>query len=59
MNRQITTQDVLYQLYNMFIMRGVPDYIRYDNGNECAAHAVREYLAKVLVKILIIEAGSP
>jgi len=58
-NRQITAQDVLSQLYNLFIMRGVPEHIRSDNGTEFTANAVREWLAKVGVKTLFIEPGSP
>jgi len=58
-NRQITAQDVLSQLYNLFIMRGVPEHIRSDNGTEFTAHAVREWLANVGVKTLFIEPGSP
>jgi transposase InsO family protein len=56
---QITAQDVLNQLYSLFIMRGVPDHIRSDNGSEFTAKAVREWLAKVGVKTLFIEPGSP
>jgi len=33
-NHQITAQDVLNQLYSLFIMRGVPDYLRSDNGSD-------------------------
>jgi transposase InsO family protein len=58
-NRQITSQDVLSQLYKLFIMRGVPEHIRSDNGTEFTAKAVREWLAKVGVKTLFIEPGSP
>lgn len=39
--------------------RGVPDYIRSDNGSEFTAKAVRQWLAKVGVKTLFIEPGSP
>ena len=56
---QLTAQDVLNQLYSLFIMRGVPDHIRSDNGSEFTAKAVREWLAKVGVKTLFIEPGSP
>jgi transposase InsO family protein len=56
---QITAQDVLNQLYILFIMRGVPDHIRSDNGSEFTAKAVREWLAKVGVKTLFIEPSSP
>lgn len=58
-SHQITAQDVLNQLYSLFIMRGVPDHIRSDNGSEFTAKAVREWLANVGVKTLFIESGSP
>jgi len=51
-NRQTTAQDVLSQLYNLFIMRGILEHIRSDNGTEVTANAVRKWLAKVGVKTL-------
>ena len=38
---------------------GAPDYIRSDNGPEFTAEAVRAWLARVGVKTLFIEPGSP
>lgn len=58
-NRQITAQDVLSQLYNLFIMRGVPEHIRSDNGTEFTSNTVREWLAKFGVKTFFIEPGRP
>jgi transposase InsO family protein len=58
-SRQITAHDVLSQLYKLFIMRGVPEHIRSDNGTEFTATVVREWLARVGVKTLYIEPGSP
>jgi transposase InsO family protein len=40
-HRRITAQDVLNQLCTLFLIRGVPDHIRSDNGHEFTA-AVRE-----------------
>jgi putative transposase len=40
-NRHLTAQDVLSQLYSLFIMRGVPEHIRSDNGSEFTAKVVR------------------
>jgi putative transposase len=57
--RQINSQDVLDQLYNLFIHRGVPEYIRSDNGPEFTAKAVREWLGRLEVGTLFIEPGSP
>ena len=38
----------------LFILKGVPDHIRSDNGPEMTAAAVREWLGKVGVKTLYI-----
>ena len=58
-NRRITSQDVIEQLYDLFLIRGVPEYIRSDNGPEFTAKAIRNWLNQVGVKTLFIELGSP
>src|SRR6202158_6495240 len=40
-------------------MRGVPEYIRSDNGAEMTAKIVRNWLTQVGAKTLFIELGSP
>ena len=57
--RGLTSQDVLARLAELFVYRGVPEHIRSDNGPEFTAHAVREWLARMGVKTLYIEPGSP
>jgi transposase InsO family protein len=57
--RRLTSEDVLERLSDLFVCRGVPDYIRSDNGPEFTATRVREWLARVEVKTLFIEPGSP
>ena len=57
--RRLTSEDVLERLSDLFVRRGVPDYIRSDNGPEFTATRVREWLARVQVKTLFIEPGSP
>lgn len=57
--RRIRSQDVLDQLYDLFISRDIPEYIRSDNGPEFTAKAVRQWLAKIGVGTLFIEPGSP
>ena len=57
--RQISSQDVLDRLYSLFIYRGVPEFIRSDNGPEFTAKAVREWLGRIGVRTLFIEPGSP
>ncbi len=57
--RRITSGDVLEQLYELFLLRGIPEHIRSDNGPEFTAEAVRKWLNRVGVKTLYIEPGSP
>jgi len=35
--RRITCQDVIDQLFNLFVLRGIPEHIRSDNGTEFTA----------------------
>jgi len=57
--RSIKTEDVIEQLADLFILKGVPEHIRSDNGPEFTAKAVREWLNNLQVKTLYIEPGSP
>ena len=57
--RQMNHQDVLDLLAELFVDRGVPQYIRSDNGSEFTAQAVRDWLRAVGVRTLYIEPGSP
>ena len=57
--RQMNHQDVLDLLAELFVDRGVPEYIRSDNGSEFTAQAVRDWLKAVGVRTLYIEPGSP
>ena len=43
----------------LFRSRGVPGYVRSDNGPEFTATAVREWLGRVGATTLYIEPGSP
>ena len=58
-NRRITSQDVIDQLFQLIIFRGIPEHIRSDNGPEFTAKAVRGWLDRIGVKTLFIEPGSP
>ena len=58
-DRSIKSEDVLNQLFNLFIFRGIPEHIRSDNGPEFTAKAVRKWLNQMEVKTLYIEPGSP
>ena len=57
--RRLRSQNVLDQLYELFIRRGIPEYIRSDNGPEFTAKVVREWLVDLGVSTLFIEPGSP
>ena len=57
--RRITKDDVLERLADLFVRRGVPKYIRSDNGPEFTAQAVRDWLEDLGVTTLYIEPGSP
>jgi len=57
--RKLTSEDVLERLTDLFILRGVPHYLRSDNGSEFTARAVRSWLERAEVKTLYIEPGSP
>jgi putative transposase len=57
--RRIRHQDVLDQLYELFLRRGTPQYISSDNAPEFTAKAVREWLTNFGVTTLFIEPGSP
>jgi transposase InsO family protein len=57
--RRLTSEDVIDRLFNLFVLRGIPEHIRSDNGPEFTAKAVRKWLARIGVKTLFIEPGSP
>lgn len=58
-DRSITSDRVLDVLVHLFLTRGVPRYIRCDNGPEFVAHAIRDHLEQTGVGALYIEPGSP
>lgn len=58
-DRRLRSTDVIDVLSDLFILRGVPDHIRSDNGPEFIAKAVREWIVAVGAKTAYIEPGSP
>ncbi len=58
-DRHISSQDVIDQLFYLFVFRGIPEHIRSDNGPEFTSKAIRRWLNKLGVKTLFIEPGSP
>jgi putative transposase len=57
--RKIKSEDVIDQLFSLFVFRGMPEHIRSDNGPEFTARAVRKWLGRLGVKTLFIEPDSP
>lgn len=57
--RRLRSDDVLHCLADLFVEHGPPDHIRSDNGSEFTAEAVRTWLARIGVRTLFIEPGSP
>ena len=57
--RSIKSDDVLHTLSNLFLIYGVPENIRSDNGPEFTAKTVRRWLQRIGVKTAFIEPGSP
>jgi putative transposase len=58
-NRKLKSPDVIDVLADLFILRGVPDLIRSDNGAEFTAKAVQDWISAVGAKTAYIEPGSP
>lgn len=57
--RNITSEDVLDTLAELFAMRGVPQAIRSDNGPEFVAQAIQTWLARLQINALYVAPGSP
>jgi putative transposase len=57
--RRLNSTDVINALTDLFIIRGIPVYIRSDNGPEFVAEAVRNWIKAVGAKTAYIEPGSP
>jgi len=57
--RKLNSIDVVNALTDLFILRGVPAFIRSDNGPEFIAQIVRDWIAAVGTKTAYIEPGSP
>lgn len=57
--RRLNSTDVLETLADLMIMRGLPAYVRSDNGPEFIAITLREWIAAVGAQTAYIEPGSP
>ena len=52
-DRHINSQDVIDQLFNLFVFRGIPEHIRSDNDPEFTAKAIRNWLSPLGVKLCL------
>jgi Transposase and inactivated derivatives len=57
--RKLGSLDVIDALSDSFILRGIPQYIRSDNGPEFIAKEVRNWIEAVGAQCAYIEPGSP
>ena len=57
--RKLSSTDVIDLLTDLFILRGIPAWIRSDNGPEFVAGAVQRWIAAVGSRTAFIEPGSP
>jgi transposase InsO family protein len=57
--RRLNAIDVIDTLADLFILRGIPAYLRSDNGPEFVAAALRHWTAAVGARTAYIEPGSP
>jgi transposase InsO family protein len=57
--RSIKSKDVIAVLEYLFAVRGVPEFIRSDNGTEFIADAIKKWQQNEHVGTLYIEPGSP
>ena len=58
-DRRLKAIDVIDVLSDLFILRGVPEHVRSDNGPEFVAKAVQEWIGAVGAKTAYIAPGSP
>lgn len=58
-DRKLNANNVIDVLSDLFILRGVPGFIRSDNGPEFLTQAVRDWIATVGARTAYIEPGSP
>ena len=57
--RRLGSQEVIETLAEVMLVRGIPEYLRSDNGPEFVARELRHWLAKLGTGTLYIEPGSP
>ena len=58
-DRKLKSIDVIDVLSDLFVLRGVPEHIRSDNGPEFVAKVVQEWITAVGARTAYIALGSP
>ena len=58
-SRQLKADDVINTLSELFLEKGLPEYIRSDNGSEFIAKRLKQWLCHNKIQTLYIEPGSP
>ncbi|MDG1897323.1 MAG: integrase core domain-containing protein, partial [Fuerstiella sp.] len=55
----ITSEDVINRLSELFVIYGIPECIRSDNGPEFVAKVIQQWLSSLEVRTLYVAPGSP
>jgi putative transposase len=58
-SRSFKARDIINRLSELFVMYGMPEHIRSDNGPEFISKSIQKWLKKLGVQTLYIEPGSP
>lgn len=58
-SRSMTSEDVINRLSELFVIYGIPECIRSDNGPEFVAKAIQLWLSSLDVRTLYVAPGSP
>ena len=58
-SRSIKSKDVVTELNKLLISRGIPEYLRSDNGPEFVSNTLKGWLSSKKIDISFIEPGKP
>lgn len=58
-SRSFKSKDIIDRLSELFVMYGMPEHIRSDNGPEFVAKSIQKWLKNLGVQTLYIQPGSP
>ena len=57
--RRLSSQEVIDTLAEVMLVKGIPEYLRSDNGPEFVARELRNWLGSLGTGTLFVEPGSP